>query len=222
MDIVENGVYSLAEAARYVATSPNRLRYWFKDGNRNLFESDYRDSDLSQAISFYDLIDSLVVVQFRNFNVTMKHIREVRDYYSDKWDTPHPFCMEKFYVDSSKKRILEEIRKADQSRLLVDALRGQGEIEECIAEHLREVDFSSVTDMAMQWRIAKGISITPGVQFGKPVISGTRITTKALASQFYANGKDKEFVAKLYKITPSQVIDALNFESTKGTVKNAA
>lgn len=219
--IIGHGVYSITEAARYTKSSPQKLHNWFRDEKRHIFQSDYSDTPMSRAISFHDLIDALVVVRLRELNCSMHHIREVHAKYCAKWNTTHPFCLKKFYVDKTRKRVLYEDDECGENPL-VDALCGQSEFNH-IKSHLKQIEYSKgLMAIALRWKIHPGIVIDPTIRFGKPIIQGTGLTTQVIANQFYAYDKDAEIVADLFDITPKQVGYAVRFEKLQGTVKKAA
>ena len=221
-DILGHGIYSIGEAARYTGISPRTLYSWFRDPRRNVFVSDYVDDTQLEAISFYDLIDCLVVADLRHFRISMQHIRQVKSIFSQRFATPHPFCHKGFFIDVSKRRILDTIKDSDGSRFLVDAITGQGEIEKAIEPHLRKIDYSNTTKLARLWRIYTGIEINPEVRFGKPVIAGTNLTSKIIAMQYYAYDRNAGHVSEMHNIKRAQVLNAVRFEVLKGTVKRAA
>jgi uncharacterized protein (DUF433 family) len=189
---------------------------------RKVFLSDYATDIELEAISFYDLIDSIVVAELRHLRVSMQHIRKVKLIFSERFQTPHPFCHKRFFVDVSKRRILDVIRDSDGGKLLVDAITGQGEIEKVIEPHLREIDYSRRTQLARLWRVYKGIEIDPEIRFGKPVIAGTNLTTKIIAMQYWAYDSDVGVISRMHGITKVNVLNAVAFEKSKGTVKRAA
>ena len=222
MEVVGHGIYSISEAARYTKSSPQKLHNWFRDDDRHIFLSDYSGTSMSRGISFYDLIDALVVVRLREMNCSMHHIRKVHALYRSRWNTTHPFCLKKFYLDNSRKRVLYE---DDESwgKPMVDALCGQSEFNHIVKPYLKQIEYSEGTmAIATRWRIHTGIVIDPAIRFGKPIIVGTRLTTQVIASQFFAYGKDAEAVANLYDISSNQVRNAVHFEKLQGTVKKAA
>ena len=183
-------------------------------------DSDYADTEIPGAVSFLDLIDALVVDRMRAHRVSMQHIRKVHSLYCKEWDTDHPFCTKNFYIDTVEKRIVERIGRKKGSSLLVDALKKQGQIEEVILPSLESIVYGK--KFAEVWKIARGISINPKIQLGKPVLDGTRIPTYAIASQYYAYDEDASSVASVYRIGKKAVLDAVKFESDRGTVKQAA
>lgn len=221
-DVLGHGIYSISEAARYTGIHQRTLYWWFHDSKRSVFLSDYAEDVELEAISFYDLIDSIVVADLRHLRVSMQHIRKVKLIFSERFQTPHPFCHHGFFVDVSKRRILDTIRSSDGGKILVDAITGQGEIEKVIESHLREIDYSDATRLARLWRICKGIEIDPEIRFGKPVITGTNLTTRIIAMQYFAYDSDARIVSKIHSIKQADVLNAVSFEESKGTVKRAA
>jgi len=55
-----------------------------------------------------------------------------------------------------------------------------------------------------------GISMDPGVRFGKPCITGTRVDVATVVGALAA-GDDVAVVAEAYGLSPQQVRDALSY-----------
>lgn len=227
-NILGNGVYSLSEVARYVGAPYQRLYHWFREKDSSLFHSDFEGTKIDLALSFYDLIDSWVVVRLREHGFSFQKIRKIRDHLEAEWNTPHPFCMKRFYVDVSEKTLLHSVFSQDdhdsEDYALFESMMGQGQFVECINDYTEEIEFTKGHDsIARLWEIVAGkVIIDPKVQFGKPVIKGRRVMTHVLASQFYAYDEDAAEVARLFDVSEDEVNNAVQFERDKGTVKKVA
>ncbi len=216
-----SGVYSIPEVARYTGIHPTRVRSWFVQrrdiGISPIFASDYKQIGKEGVVSFLDMIDSLVVDQLRNHGVSMRHIRQVYTKLANELLTEHPFCIQKIRTDG--KRVFTEAADIVGGKPLRDVLSDQtflGYVKKCLAL----VDYNA-EKMASRWRIAKSVIVDPQIQFGKPVIQGTNITTYVLARCFSSNGKDETFVASLFNVTKKQVRHAYEFEVKHGALKAA-
>jgi uncharacterized protein (DUF433 family) len=58
--------------------------------------------------------------------------------------------------------------------------------------------------------IYPGVTVDPGVRFGKPCLKGTRIDVATVVSALAA-GESMEAVQEDYALTPQQVLDALGY-----------
>ncbi len=77
---------------------------------------------------------------------------------------------------------------------------------------LSGIEYDRLTDLALLWRIAKGVAIDPRVAKGKPVVGATGIHTWVIAKQLQANGGDAALIADLFGLSEGQVLDAARFE----------
>jgi uncharacterized protein (DUF433 family) len=78
---------------------------------------------------------------------------------------------------------------------------------------MREVQFDSTTSFAQSWwplGVTRPVVLNPAVKFGAPVISGSRVTTSAVATMAALEGESA--VAAAYRVSPEGVEAALEFE----------
>ena len=209
------GVYSIPEAAGYTGLKAQRVHSWFKQQRqgrgRRLFKSDYDVIGRNRAVSFYDLIDVLIAGQFRKEGVSMRVVRSAYERLQQELGTEHPFCHCDLRTDGRDifRRTVNEV--GDER--FAEVISGQNFFARIIHEYLRNIEYDKETKLALRWGIATGIVIDPNVSFGKPVVKNRGTTTYVLSKCFHANDSDEEFVADLFDVTPSDVRNAVNFET---------
>lgn len=208
------GIYSLAEVGRLIARPYSTVRSWFK--LTNVLRSDYAIIGGDFAVSFHDLIDTLVAAHLRDLKVPMNMVRKAYLGAGVRLQTNHPFCHRGIYTDG--RRIIIDVANEIGNSALQDAVNGQGWFSQ-VKNSLAKVSYSNRTKLADRWNIASGVLIDPGLAMGYPVVSGTGITTSVISRAFYANGSDFDFVGKLFNLSSAQVKQAVNFERT---IKSAA
>ena len=207
--LIGHGVYGLAEASKYIRVNYNVLRQWFRATKSSpVFTSDYSSAGVGATISFLDLMDALVVGEFRKHEVSLQHIRKVYTHLFNELG-PHPFSRQELLVDKSTRRILSKI-----DMTLFDTLTKQAQIQKVIDGHLHSIEYGELSRLAQRWYIRPGVVLDPQVSFGKPVVRGTGITTFTIAQAFTANEQDAEFVGRMYDIAPSSVHAAVEFEDS--------
>ena len=215
--MIGHGVYTIAEAARYTQLEPGKVRRWFKgQASQHLkpvCRSDYERVNNDFALSFYDLIDLLVVAEFRKNNVSLPHIRKVYKALRERFGKDHPFCFEQLFVDG--RRIIVEVKDVIGKPLLIEPVTLQTLYSQ-FKSFLKRIDFDSTQQMAERWRISRGVIIDPQIRFGKPVAESTGVTTFILAMQYEANHQDASLVSHLYGVTEQNVLDAVEFETYYG------
>lgn len=201
------GVYSLPEVAALVKKPYRTVHSWFK--SIGVLTSDYSQVDDKFAVSFFDLIDTLVAARFREVGVPMHEVRRAYAKLSVRLGTAHPFCHRGLYATG--RRVIVDVAENIGSVKLQDAVSNQGWLSE-LKECLHSVSYSNLTRLAERWNIARGVVVDPSLALGQPVIQGTGVTTFVASRAYYANGKDAAFVARLYGLTSTQVKNAVNFE----------
>lgn len=207
------GVYHIDEVSAYTGIGAATLRSWFKvrpdqAGRGPLFDSDYRPSGKDYALSFLNLIDAYVMSFFRKRGVKPKIIRNAYSILQKQFHTTHPFAHADLCTDGN--RIIQESRRSG-SVDLVDVISKQMVFSQ-LQPFLDRIDYGKATRLAEAWRIWNGITIKPTVGFGKPVIENTGITTYVVANQFRANGRNAGLVARLFGISETDVLNAVQFE----------
>jgi len=212
---LDQGAYSVAEVARYTGLPPNTVRSWFKGrsdrrGRGPLFLGDYEPVDRDYAVSFHDLIDTLVVGQFRAHGVTMRSIRSAYRVLNDTLDTAHSFCHRDLYTDGKQIFLLTADSVGDQT---LQEVVSRQQFFMHVRDVLVRIDYSPSTKLADRWRISEGVLIDPTLGYGKPVIQHTGVTTRVLADAFRANGEDAGLVADLFQVAEAEVLNAVRFES---------
>lgn len=138
--------------------------------------------------SFSDLISLFVVRELLRRGVRPGAIQRAEDYLRRKWKTDRPFLSESIQTDG--KRIYvdgEVIPTGDQGgdimvlpeQLEAADLHGQQVLREPVKERLAYVQYDD--GVARAWSPVPGVRIDPRVQFGDPVLDGTRVPTEAVA-----------------------------------------
>lgn len=216
--ILGRGLYTLPEVARLTGLRAARVREWFRgraDGSRRrrpILRGDYEPVGGDVAVSFHDLIDTFVVGQLREHGVPMPTVRRVYRKLQANLGEPHPFCHQQL-LTHGKTVLMSGLDEAGREQI-TEVLTGQGVFPAIIRPFLQSIEYDAAA-LARRWQIAERVVIDPGLQFGKPVVTGTGIATAVLAESYRANGRDAELVADWYNVAPDDVRAAAAFESRK-------
>jgi uncharacterized protein (DUF433 family) len=137
--------------------------------------------------SFSDLISLFVVRELLRRGVRPGAIRRAEDYLRQKWKTDRPFLSEsiqtdgkRIYVDGEPLPTEAEGDQALPEQLEAADLHGQQVLREPVKERLAYVQYDD--GLARAWSPAAGVRVDPRIQFGDPVIDGTRVPTEAVAA----------------------------------------
>ena len=103
---------------------------------------------------------------------------------------------------------------SDGAEELMEVLTRQMVFPKIILPFLKTIDYGTVTKLAQRWRIAPLVVLDPRINFGKPIVEGSCISTNILARAYTANDKNAEAVADWYNIHARDVLAAVHFEET--------
>jgi uncharacterized protein (DUF433 family) len=216
------GVYTLPEAAHLIQTNTIRVRRWLegyrfptKAGTGEsppLFKPQLPQIAGHPAIGFLDLVELLFIKAFRDYGVTLQTIRRAAREAGRRWNTDHPFCLERFATDG--RTIFSMIEGEVGERLLLDLTRNQLAFLSILQPFLTQLDYSRVgTGVDRWWPLGrrKPVFLDPGIAFGRPVVADNLVPTEVLYQAVKANESESE-VARWYGVSVSAVRVALQFE----------
>jgi uncharacterized protein (DUF433 family) len=187
------GIYSFPAAARFLARrqpglQSGTLRYWMKTG---LTPASYGKAPSgSDLLSFHDLVSLELVRRFRAKGVSLQRVRKLEAELKLRYPKlVRPMAYDVFYTDGSAiwhqfnpddDTVVEEIvgrRPGHYAwtpaiRSFADEIRYGYEESGLADEHLPR--------MATAWNLSEWVEIDPRIQFGAPVVKGTRIPISSI------------------------------------------
>lgn len=221
-DVRDTPAYPLVDAARYLHLPPSTLRRWVGGWSYPTVEGEQRSRRLldahragrSYVLSFNNLIEAHVLASMRiDHKIPMPKVRSALDWIERKLGVARPLLSLQFQAEEGVSLFIEHLG----SLLAVSSFHGQVQIAEAVRAYLRRVerDPEGVPIKLFPWVRASStdrtISIDPRFGFGRPVLVGTGVPTRALYEQF-KGGDSVEFLAEDYDLPAQKVIDALGFE----------
>ncbi len=209
--ILGRGVYGIPEASRLARVPVQTARRWFVGDKRHgaLLAPSIPTVDGRTAISFLDLIDLLVVGQFRQAGVSLQVIRKAYTILRKQLNTRHAFSHHALFTDG--RAVLMEIADPCGDSQLVDVISRQHAMPDILKQYLQFIEYDENTELAKRWRIANGVIIDPARNFGKPMVY-EGVSTEILNASAIGNNDDFDLVADLYCVTPDCVKLAVRFE----------
>ncbi len=233
IDALGRGVYGAAEALRLINfkydhgpsrqnVSRQTISRWLNGydyevngatrRSEPLWRSDYaNDDEAILEISFRDLIELRFVKTFRDLGLTLPTIRECFARAVEEVNDKRPFSTQKFRTDG--KSIFLDITRGVNEGELIDLRRRQAVFRSFVLPSLQDLEFDA-EDVARWFPLGKGrtsIVIDPTRSFGHPIIGDGGVPTEALAVAAKVEGS-AEKVARLYEVSLSSVLDAIEFE----------
>lgn len=221
-DLLDVGLYTIAEASRLTGIAPTRLRRWLRGytyrsgGSVARAEPVWRrqvpDINEMVGLGFLDLMEARFVDAFRRANVPSPVIRRCANRAREFVGADHPFSSQRFRTDGYT--IFAEVANEASEPHLLDLGRNQLAFGRIITPSLYAgIEFSSGLLPARWWPLGLDVPVVldPARAFGKPIISGASIPTRTVADAVAAEGSIAA-VARLFEIEPRSVRAALRFE----------
>jgi len=219
MEYFEKGLYSIAEASRLTGIDARSVSRWLqgyhyqRSGKRKdsppVIASDYKPIDGKPALSFLDMMELRLVKKFRKHGLSFRKIRIAHERASKILSSRHPFASRKFVPDG--RTILLQIANEEQDRDLLDLVNAQYAMADILSPLLLDgIDFEG--ELPARWRPANGILVDPRHAFGRPVVASCSIPSATLFAAYTAE-RSIEKVAKWYEVEPTEVKQAVDFES---------
>lgn len=203
-----SGIYTFPEAARILRSMGNdvstrQLRYWITKGLADPIP--VADEDFA-VLSFDDLVSLEIVRRFKSVGASLQQVRRFSAKLHDEFPTlDHPFAYRIFFTDGAALWAQIGTGPADVIEL-VGRRRGQYAWRDAILTFAKSIRWSEETPAhASGWKLNQWVEIDPHIQFGAPVVRGTRVTARTIG-------------ANLREGSPNEVADwyGLDVESVLG------
>ena len=202
--------YRVAEAARYVGVHYNTVSAWHRRGTSILPGRAKRS-----PLSYLELVEVAFVAFFRRLNISMRRVRDARDYISKTIEIEYPFASLQFKTEGL--HILMEYHQFDPSakmdQVIVADERGQLAWIDLMGDRFAEFDYEH--EIVIRWHLAgrdSQVMIDPRIAFGAPTVSG--LPTWVILGR-YNVGETIPEIAEDFEICDSSIRDALAFEGVE-------
>jgi uncharacterized protein (DUF433 family)/DNA-binding transcriptional MerR regulator len=207
------GVYTFGEAKtilRGISTpvSVRQIRYWMNSG---LTPASHSVADEVPILSFDDLISLEIIRRFRDHNVTLQSVRKMEQLLRHRYpERTRPFAYKVFFTDGAS--VWMQDGGSGSSPLIEELIgkhHGHFVWRDAIRTFAKDIHFTGHDQHAASWALTPWVEIDPAVQFGSPVVRGTRIPVTTIAENLTA-GSVKE-VADWYGLSVKQVEGARDY-----------
>lgn len=201
------GLYSVADASRYAEMPRGVVSAWAE-----LLTEDERLELATPhtVLTFEDLITLLVVRDLHRAGVRISDIKKAEMFLARKWGVQKPFATAR--IRTGYGMVVTALRAGERPVAVTDA--AQEIFFELVRKDLRVVSYGA-RKRAAQWSPQEHVLVRPDIQFGKPCIAGTRITTEAVAGMLAA-GDDAGSLADDFGISTEKVKAAWRWEERIG------
>jgi uncharacterized protein (DUF433 family) len=205
------GIYSFPAAAKLLAKRhpglrPGTLRYWMKSGlTPASFGKTRSGSDL---LSFHDLVSLELVRRFRENDVSLQKVRRLESELKKRYPgIARPMAYQVFFTDGSA--IWHQFNPDDDA--LVEEIVGRHPDHYAWAPAIRsfadEIRYEDRT--AVAWNLSDWVEIDPTIQFGTPVVKGTRTPVSSIVADLGAGSPEE--VADWHGLEVQQVEDVRDY-----------
>ncbi|MGH9468913.1 MAG: DUF433 domain-containing protein [Terriglobia bacterium] len=207
---MEVPAYGMIEAARYISVPYQTLRYWTQVNPLIQIAS-----ASPPRLSFINLMECHMLSSMRSvYKVSIPKVRAALKALAKIHPLRHPLVDQPFETDEI------DLFVREYGSEIVNLCRGgQMAFKVIVATHLKriEIDATGVYRFFPFIELRsdlepKSIMITPTVSFGKPVISGTGISTSVIASRFHAR-ESVDALAEEYGRPVTEIEEAIRWES---------
>lgn len=202
------GIYSLADLRSFVALESDRIggekaSVWLQTAlnpaGHTPYESDY---------SFGDLVSLFVVGELLRQGVAPVTIKRAEKHLAARWGHTRPFAREDIATDGVDVFPISDSDSQKPESGEAANREGQRAMMEPIRDHLHTIQYAD--GWARSWQPREGVLVDPTLQFGDPVVAGTRVLTADVAAVAGSLGV-AEAVDRL-GIVEADVRAALRFE----------
>lgn len=202
--------YGLGEAARYARVSPQTVASWHRRPGLEAKALPAREG--GQPLSYMQLVEVAVVAALRQAGMSLKAIRQARDYLSTEFGNPYPFATYRFQTDGKELQVPFEqiIGPGGAGKLFSANSKGQLGWSEIIRTRLCEFEYDE--DLALRWHVGgegSSIIIDPRVAFGAPAVKG--VPTWSIRER-WASGEPAEETAEDFGLATEDVRSVLLWE----------
>jgi uncharacterized protein (DUF433 family) len=221
-------IYTLPIAARLANVPEPTLRSWVmgrsyptQSGDSYFAPLIERPEPGNPFLSFVNVIEAHVLAAIRRVHgVPLRNVRPALDYVRQQLQTPHPLAERVFETDGVDLFVRQFGEVVNASR------GGQVAFRELLEAHLTRIEHDSKghalklfpfvrrrddelpRQMTQQPKV---VMIDPRVSFGRPILSGSGVTTEAVADRFRA-GESIVSIASDYECQPEEIEEALRYE----------
>ncbi len=223
-NLLETGIYTVADGARLVGMPKQRVRGWIA-GYPRTQAPPILDNDLGWfrdrvAFSFVNLMEIRFLAYFADQGVRVNSIRVMAEEAKRVLRHPHPFATEIVFKTDGKKIYASTIEKTGDEKLY-NLYDRNYEFKPIVAQSLKQGVIYDPRGLVKAWyprpETAPNVIMHPRLSFGKPTLKDSGVPTETLA---HAAALDRpSVVAKWFEIPEKRVLEAVRFERE---LKNAA
>ena len=213
---IDEPVYAPTTAARYLRLPVSSLRWWTLGNGSHLPVLRIADPD-EHLLSFRNLVEAHVlsaVMCHDRDRVPLATVRAVLTFLAEQLGSRHPLAHARMEADG------KDLFAARFAVLAQASRHGQAAVAAILAAYLQRVQRDEQGEPRRLLIFTRGcpegpahVMIDPGVRGGEPCITGTSVTTAAVAGQFQEGASVLE-LAQSYQCGRDEIEEAVRYESS--------
>ncbi len=224
VNLFETGLYTISDVAFLTKASSQRISRWVKgysyDSGRGrkhqypLWEPEIPPLMDTITLTFNDLVEILLVNEFRQEGVTLPKIRSTINALRKETNSKYPFSNKMIFTDG--KELFEKLQDEEGRPLFlhISSKHKSYLFFSVTLPYLRKGMVFDEKGLVRRWYPNRekfgSVVVDPTISFGRPVIDGTRLNTSVVASAASA-GHSEEQVANWFGIETDFVRQAISF-----------
>lgn len=209
-----DGIYTVSDVAAIIDKSKDRVRRWFKELSTINYEGldDKEQSDIEKRrISFYGLIELVVIGELIDNNFKIRKIFEAREDLAKKTGKIYPFA-----TDEVKECLI--VSGSDITWNFASGnvtLDGKNQFNlKLIVEFFNDIVFhNGLAEKILPSKGNKRVEITPKVAGGKPAIIDTNGVQVETIMRFYSGPESIDDIITDYGISKEDINAAIAYQS---------
>jgi len=192
---------------RHQPPSPSRIRRWAYEGL--IAPGQQGQTGQWYVLNFADLVSCQAIALMREAGLSYNAIRAAETFFSEDGKRQHPFAYRDIWY--SRREIVSRLGEDQVVSGVRPGQLGWNFILDGMYSLREQLGWSPETGKAEWWEPRPHILLHPEIQFGKPCVKGTRITTSTIWSYVTA-GETPASVADDYDLPVIAVQRAYDWE----------
>lgn len=176
-----------------------------------LADASHETAQGEPILSFDDLVSLEIVGRFRSVGTSLQKVRALDERLHARYpELDRPFAYKVFFTDGASVWEQEIGEDGPIATEVVGRRKNHRVWLPAIQTFAKEIRYDvGSPPHAVGWTLSPWVEINPGVQFGAPVVRGTRVPVRAIVANL-AEGSPAE-VAEWYGLSVKQVLGAKDY-----------
>lgn len=217
LNLLETGIFTVAEASRLIRASEQKLRGWIAGYPRRgepILQNELGWLEGKLAFSFTNLMEMRFLVFFAAEGIHLNSLRFMAQEARQILRHPHPFATNTLFKTDGK-RIYADIIERSGDNKLYNLHAKHFEMAPIIERTLKKEIVYDPSGFARHWRprpeLAPNVIIHPKHAFGQPMLKDSGVPVRALIDAL-KSGETVRAVSRWFEVPEQHVREAEKFD----------